>query len=555
MSRAKVAVSIQPSPDRSARRRPSASRPRPRHRQPERSWLPYASPPVAWTAAAVAFFTFGIYLRTLLPGTGFWDTAEAQTVPHTLSIFHPTGFPTYTLIGWLWSQLPIGSVAWRMNLMSAVCLSLTAGLVVAISAHLIGERNRLLVASSAGIAGLAFAFASEPWKNALRADVHALHILLAALIIWLLFCWRDAEVKGGPRAGGWLMAAGLVFGLGMGNHPLIGLMAFGIAFWVVLVAPGIWRRWKLVIACAGLLLVGLAVYLYIPIRALIPPEPPLFYARPTTLEKVKYLVFAEQFKGLFDNFANPFDFFGDKWRKAESVLAAQLIGPGWIVVAMGAATLAVRRLGAFIFLASLVAANVYYSLNFQDGDIDRYYMLSVLVAALLLAVAIASLAVVCARAAAIASRRFATIAGRRTMASVAAVAVLALAALLPAASLVIHYAERDQSAYTDPDRWAKSVYAALPPDAVVISWWSYSTTLWYHRWINGERPDVKIIDERNILDDGYGTIDGAIRAFLGKRPVFLVAPDWELQRILLFYTTTTVPTYAGYTELLRIEDR
>jgi hypothetical protein len=510
---------------------------------------------VALTAAGVAVFSFGIYLRTLLPGVGFWDTAEAQTVPHTLSIFHPTGFPTYTLLGWLWSQLPLGSVAWRMNLLSAVCLSITAGLVVAISAHLIQERGRVLVASAAGMAGLAFAFASEPWKNALRADVHALHILLAALIIWLLLCWRAAEVAGARRSGGWLVVTSFVFGLGMGNHPLIGLMAFGIAFWVFLVAGPIWRRWRLVLACCAVLLLGLAVYAYIPVRALIPPEPPLFYARPTTLARVKYLVFAEQFKGLFDSFANPFDFFGDKWRKAESVLAAQFIGPGWIVVAMGAATLAVRRVGAFIFLGALVVANVYYSLNFQDGDIDRYYMLTALVAAALLGVAVASLATLCARAAAVASRRMAGVEGRRRLARLAGVSVVALAALLPVGELVLHYAERDQSRYTDPQRWVDSVDARLPPNAVVISWWSYSTTLWYARWIEGRRPDVKIIDERNILDDGYGTIDGAIRAFLGKRPVYLVAPDWELQRILLYYTTRTVPTYAGYTDLLLIEPR
>ncbi|HEX7197782.1 MAG TPA: DUF2723 domain-containing protein, partial [Candidatus Limnocylindria bacterium] len=57
---------------------------------------------------------FGIYLRTMMPSTGFWDTGEAQTVPPTLSIFHPTGFPVYAMLGWLWSQLPIGEVAWRM---------------------------------------------------------------------------------------------------------------------------------------------------------------------------------------------------------------------------------------------------------------------------------------------------------------------------------------------------------------------------------------------------------------------------------------------------------
>jgi hypothetical protein len=122
------------------------------------SVIPYSSAEVAWTAAVVVAFAFGIYLRTLMPSIGFWDTAEAQTVPHTLSIFHPTGFPTYTMLGWLWSQIPIGEVAYRMNLLSAVCLSLASGLVVLIAAQLMDERHRLLVAVSAGIAGLAFAF-------------------------------------------------------------------------------------------------------------------------------------------------------------------------------------------------------------------------------------------------------------------------------------------------------------------------------------------------------------------------------------------------------------
>ena len=70
-----------------------------------------------------------MYLRTMLPSTGFWDTGEAQTVPYTLSIFHPTGFPLYTLLGWAWSHLlPFGEVAWRMNLLSGVCVALAAGL-------------------------------------------------------------------------------------------------------------------------------------------------------------------------------------------------------------------------------------------------------------------------------------------------------------------------------------------------------------------------------------------------------------------------------------------
>ncbi len=515
---------------------------------------PYRSTEVAWTASVVVVFAFGIYLRTLMPSIGFWDTAEAQTVPHTLSIFHPTGFPTYTMLGWLWSQIPVGEVAYRMNLLSAVSLSLASGLVVLISGHLIAERHRLLVATSAGIAGLAFAFANEPWQNAVRADVHALHIFFVALIIWLLLAWGSAERAGARRAGRWLAAAALTFGVSMGNHPLTGLLAVGIAPWLFMVDPGIWRRWKLLGACAGLLLIGLLTYLYIPIRALTPPEPPLFYARPTTIDRLKYLVFAEQFHGLFDNFQNPFDFLGPKWQKAEQVLAAQFIGPGWLVVATGAAVLAVRRFPAFVFLGLILITNVFYSLNFQDGDIDRYYLTSVLVACALLGVAVAFLAATCARAVAEASRRSTDPAGRRRLARAAGALVLALGAILPGTALVAGYRGHDLSRMTDADRWVASVYDVLPPNAVIISWWSYSTPLWYHRWVDGDRPDVKIIDERNILDDGYFSTETAIRIYLGRRPVYVVPTDWDVDRLRLLFDTEDVRTYGGYTALLHVKE-
>lgn len=520
-----------------------------------RSPIPYAGPEVAWTAAAVFSVALAIYLRTMLPGTSFWDTAEAQTVPHTLSIFHPTGFPTYTLVGWLWSQLPAGSVAWRMNLLSGVSVAGAAALVALITAQLVAERHRVTVAAAAGVAGLAFAFASEPWRNAVRADVHALHILVAALIAWLLVSWSSALRAESPRADRWLLAAALAFGLGMGNHPLTGMMAPAIAAWLFVVDPAIWRRWRLIAACAGMLALGLAVYAYIPIRALTPPEPPLFYARPTTFERFRYLVFAEQFHGLFSSFG---DFFGNlplKWADAERVLARQFVGPGWLIAAVGTSVLAVRRPGALAFIGLLVAVNVGYSMNFADGDIDRYYMLSALLGSVLVGVAVSAVAGAAGRAFADATRRSFDSAGRRRAATLAAAMVIGLSALLPAVSLLTLYRERDRSADRDAELWVASVQRSLPPGAVIVSWWSYSTPLWYHRWIDGERPDVKIIDERNILDDGYGTIHNAIEAFLGRRPVYVVPPPWELEAIDARWLTESIETYPGFTELLRIEGR
>ncbi len=546
---AKVAVSIHRAPDGSDRGPVPSSTAR-----AERDWIPYTDNRVALAAAVVVALAAGIYVRTMLPGTGFWDTGEAQTVPATLSIFHPTGFPAYTLIGWLWSQLPFGEVAWRMNLLSGVSVALASGFVALSAGHLIGRREPRLRAVAAGIAGIAFAFASEPWENATRADVHAMSILSVTALMWLLLTWRAAERAGSSRAGRWLVAAALTFGVGIGVHPLIGLFAFGIAVWLFVVDRRFWRRWRLIAVCALAIAIGMTSFAYIWIRAITDPEPPLFYARPDTWERFRYLVFAEQFRDLFRDFDQPLADLADKWSGAENVLSAQFVAPGWLLVAIGAAIVAARSFGTFVVLGLFVAANVVYSMNFRDGDIDRYYMPTVAVAAPLLGVALAGIATACARAVAEVSRRLVTALGaRRTLATVTGAIVLAVGALVPAASVVTGYDAHDQSDNRDAETWVASVHRLLPPNAVVVSWWSYSTALWHHRWVLGERPDVTILDERNIIDEGYRTMNNAIRLHYRERPVYVVLPEWERRNVMDRWELRTIPTMPGFTRLLLVE--
>ena len=37
----------------------------------------------------------------VMPGVGFWDTGEFQTVLPIMGTAHPTGYPTYVLLGFL----------------------------------------------------------------------------------------------------------------------------------------------------------------------------------------------------------------------------------------------------------------------------------------------------------------------------------------------------------------------------------------------------------------------------------------------------------------------
>src|SRR5262245_21240484 len=80
------------------------------------------------TCLALVLGVLALYMATLLPGIGSGDTAEFQRVAPTLGVAHPTGYPLYTMLGWLWSRLPLGGTpAWRMNLFSAGAAALAVG--------------------------------------------------------------------------------------------------------------------------------------------------------------------------------------------------------------------------------------------------------------------------------------------------------------------------------------------------------------------------------------------------------------------------------------------
>jgi hypothetical protein len=67
-----------------------------------------------------ALIAFIVYLKTLCPTVYSGDSGELCTAAFTLSIAHPPGYPLYTLIGWVFSHLPFGDVAYLMNLAAAI---------------------------------------------------------------------------------------------------------------------------------------------------------------------------------------------------------------------------------------------------------------------------------------------------------------------------------------------------------------------------------------------------------------------------------------------------
>lgn len=213
------------------------------------------------TVLLLALAALGLYAatmgRALVLEHGGSDGAELAVAAHTLGIPHPTGYPTYVLLAQAFRALPWGSLAGRLNLFSACAAALTVGLVGLSAAYLFTPQDSPLPALSAALtASLTLAAAGLFWSQALIAEVYTLHCAFTATLIWLMLRWRQGA--------GWaLPLAGLALGLGLGNHVSLLFLLPGIA--VLLYRSQVPKRRALL--TVALLLLGLSVYLYLPLRA------------------------------------------------------------------------------------------------------------------------------------------------------------------------------------------------------------------------------------------------------------------------------------------------
>ena len=454
-------------------------------------------------AAVAAFLVAGlVYVRTLLQGVSVGDWAEAQMIPARLGILHPTGYPLYTLLGKLFSLIPVGSVAYRADLLSAVAAACAVGVTVLIAVRL-GVRPVI----AAG-AGLALAFTGTIWTEATFSEMNGLHLLLVALLLHRALVWRAER-----RARDLLIGA-LLAGLSVSNHGLaITVVPIVILFVLFDARPEIAGSPTLLVKAAGAFVLGLLPYLYLPLRALF--GPPETYA--TFLEWDGFFahVSGAQFRG--DMHFMSVDSVRTAWAALPAVIDHLVMTSNLAFILAGVAgvlLLVVRDRWFGGLLVVLAVINVYFYANYL-GDLSHYLLLTWLVLAVGLAIAagrVVSLAV--------------DVAGPRG--SIIQIAILILAVIL----LTSNWATHDQSSNADGERLASEIFAALPPDAVLITYWDVLTTLSYKHCIDGVRPDVSLraYDEAALVT--CDPVERPLTDVARRRPVFaLMAFDKSLASI------------------------
>ena len=501
------------------------------------------------TALGVGLLSVFAAWTAMLPGIWFWDTAEAQIVGPTLGVMHPTGFPAYVLLGWLASVVltPFGEPAFRMNLLSGLLIAAAAMATLGIVRRLGAP---LVVAAAAGIG---FALTPVAWRMSTHADVHALHVALAGLVLLLLVAWeqaveRDRDAGGDGRAADrWLLGAAAAYGVSLANHQLTLLLAPAIALFVLAVLPDVLRRPRLL--AAGLLLplaVAALLYLELPLRAG-PFRAPLVYGHPETLEGLAYILLAEQFRSaLLDPFADPLGTFAATFGRLDGEF-----GPLLAVLPVAFVVTAIRRPRYALLTGVASVTTLVFNAAYQNADIGRYDLGPVLMAwtwlGLLAGVVVEAIVDRLYGVSDVADETHDLDAADRLDLRERALTGIGLfvaaVLLLPTLTdLGRRHATIDRSSDRSAQVWMERAFAVIEPDAVVLSWWSYSTPLWYGQLIEGRRPDIRVIDDRTLLDESLGEVTDVIDAHLGRVPVYVMRafPD-ELAEVQARFTLELVP--------------
>jgi hypothetical protein len=426
---------------------------------------------------------FALYTATLAPTVLGGDGGEFQFVPYVFGVAHPTGYPLYTLLGWAWSHLlPVGDVAYRMNLFSALAAALAVALVYPAAGRLL---NQAVPSLSQGIhrlvgawAALTFAVLPTLWSQAVIAEVYGLHILFTVVIFYLLLTWGE------QRQSRFLHYAALAFGLSLAHHSTTLLMAPALLAYVWLIDRRVFGDWRLVVRALLLVIMPLTLYLLIPLRA--PHTPylrlPLTEGRELVLYEVSWSNFVNFVLG--GPFRGSVDLSVDLGQRVAISWAFLRDEVGWLGLALallGLARLSFSRTvarsgrrGALLALTGLAyLVSVAFNLVYTIGDIYVMYIPSYLVVVLWSAVGVGTLALPLAKR------------------PVAGFAVLLVFFSLPVWAATTNFATLDQSGnYGARNRWEAILDQSLEPDAILVSNDRNNIMpMWYFQYVEGRQPE------------------------------------------------------------------
>jgi hypothetical protein len=451
---------------------------------------------VVFACALLLLFDFIVYFHTQAPTVQFIDSGELAVVCKTLGIAHPTGYPLYTLLGRLFCLLPFADTIFRVSFMSLL-FTCFANIILFFMLLAIGhnfskrkEGSYNIAIWSAFVATLIFSFTPTLWSQTSSNEVYSLNVLFYSLIILLILIWRNSWKK--PVGERILYLIAFVYGLSFGNHMSTILLLPAIFFILITTYGKALFKLKRIVLILSLFLLGLSIYLFLPIRSWQDPlmdwgnpESWSTFKRHVTGWQYQVWMFAQSAQELGRNFQNFLKLFFHQFPLY--LLPLSFLGIFWFFVHD-------RKILAFFLI--LFFANILYGINYGIPDIAPYFLGSFLVNAIFIGVGLHFVFQIV-----FASRWCSSPTGKKNTRLKQGIkkgfshVIIMLFILFPLILLKENYFQADRSKNHFAFDFASNLMRSVKKDAIILTnvWDHYSPWL-YLRVIELKRPDVGYLD-------------------------------------------------------------
>ncbi|MEJ2749843.1 MAG: DUF2723 domain-containing protein, partial [Anaerolineae bacterium] len=344
-------------------------------------------------------------------------------------------------------HLPIGTAAYRFNLLSALSIAAAAGLVTAVSHQLTTRRPSQLPDWAAAATGLTFAFTPLVWSQAVITEVYGLNLLCLAAFLWALIGKRPS------------LLTGLLLGLSVTTH-LTSLLMLPLAIWLT---PR--DRWG---HLATGLLAGLTPFLLLPWLAR--GNSPVVWGEPTSFAGWWWLVSGRIYHAnLFSLTRSAYLNRASEWAV---LLARQFTWAGLLLIIFAFYRLRGENLRLRLGLGGTAVLYILYAFNYGTSDAVVLLLPALLLLSLLL------------------------MWGLRRLGWAAL--------LLPAALLLLNYQSVDLSGDHSVRIETSALLQDAPEHAILLTPGDRTIfTLWYFQHVEGQRSDLILIDANLTAFDWY----------------------------------------------------
>ncbi len=453
---------------------------------------------------------FVIYVITVCPTVAILDSAELTTAAVSLGLTRATGYPLYILLGYLWSRLPIGNFALRMNLFSA----LNGALTIWLTYHVL---KKLAIPRWAALISLGL-LATSPffWGLSLVAEVYTLHTLLLAGTIFLALNWLESPSLLHTF---WLF---LIVGLSLSNHVSSLLTLPGLGLVLLVKKPRTLLKPRVIIFAALGILAGLLPYLYLPLRYT--ARPAFNYAGIFDATGLFYPVNLHSFKGVWwiasgKVFSTRV---GDNWRILDQTLMVFIrglwrsffglgIGPGLY----GLYLMLKRHKWEAIFLIITFLINLAFFTTYRVIDLETMFLPIYLIFAIWLAYGLKGLHQLFLE---INRKPLLVISDGRNFTG--ADLFRGAMALFLVFVTIWNWPLVSQANNWEGHDKAQAIFQQLEPNAIVYGKWTTIPILQYYQIVEGQRSDVLLVNRFLISPENIELwMENEIRKEI--RPVYI----------------------------------